>query len=196
MKLYGTTTSPYVRRVRALALEVGLPTELVDTATDAGMAALRDVSPIRKVPTARIDDKTLWDSAAITDYVVATRGLAELRPVRDAVAETQLRLAIDGALDAAINVFYLERDGVDVNAVAYTQKQNERVVSCLTYVASSLKGGFCTDDPRFGVTEIALATTLEWFIFRNRYPVDTIPALAEAMAVHRERASLVATRPG
>ena len=50
MKLYGTTTSPFVRRVRVVAAEVGEPVELVNTAPDIGQAQLREVSPIRKVP--------------------------------------------------------------------------------------------------------------------------------------------------
>ena len=55
MKLYGTTTSPFVRRVRVVAAEVGEPIEIIDTATDAGQAKLREVSPIRKVPVAVIE---------------------------------------------------------------------------------------------------------------------------------------------
>ena len=59
MKLYGTTTSPFVRRVRAVAAEIGEPVELVNTASDAGQAQLREVSPIRKVPVAVIDGRRI-----------------------------------------------------------------------------------------------------------------------------------------
>ena len=46
MRLYGTLTSPYVRRVRIVATEIGVPCELV--APDA--ALLHAVTPIWKVP--------------------------------------------------------------------------------------------------------------------------------------------------
>ena len=46
MKLYGTTTSPFVRRVRVAALELGHTFDLVNTAHDDGQAALRAASPI------------------------------------------------------------------------------------------------------------------------------------------------------
>ena len=54
MTLYGTTTSPYVRRVRVVTLELGLPLTWVDTFTDAGQAALRARSPVWKVPVVEI----------------------------------------------------------------------------------------------------------------------------------------------
>ena len=118
MKLYGTNTSPYVRRVRVLALELGVDTEMVDTFSEAGQATLRAVSPIFKVPTAEIGGRVVWDSAAITAQLLETHGHGDVRPAKDAVRESNIRNAIDGALDAAINVFYLERDGVDVKSVA------------------------------------------------------------------------------
>jgi glutathione S-transferase len=52
IRLYGTTTSPFVRRVRVVAMERGLDFALTDTATPAGQAKLREQSPIWKVPVA------------------------------------------------------------------------------------------------------------------------------------------------
>ena len=54
MKLYGTTTSPFVRRVRVVATEVGQAFDLINTAHDAGTAALKAVSPIWKVPVVEV----------------------------------------------------------------------------------------------------------------------------------------------
>lgn len=196
MKLYGSYTSPYVRRVRVLAQEIGVPFEIVDTTTEDGAAALRARSPINKVPAAEIDGHVIWDSSAIAAHLLATRGHGPLRQVVDPIRESNLKNAIDGALDAAINVFYLEREGVSAKEVPYLRKQNDRVKASLEHVAHALRrGGYLTDDPRVGYGEIALVTTLEWFVFRKRYPVETIPELAEAMRVHADRPSFVATRP-
>src|SRR6185436_16549189 len=74
MKLYGTTTSPFVRRVRVVAAEVGEQVERIDTASDAGQAKLREVSPIRKVPVAVIDGRTIYDSRVINEWLTTTRG--------------------------------------------------------------------------------------------------------------------------
>lgn len=59
MKLYGTTTSPFVRRVRIVAEEIGEPIEWINTAVEAGQAQLRALSPIRKVPIAVIDGRVV-----------------------------------------------------------------------------------------------------------------------------------------
>src|SRR5262245_36875818 len=98
MKLYGTTTSPFVRRVRVIAAEIGEPVERVETATDEGQGHLRAISPIRKVPVAIIDDRLIYDSRAIIDYLTTTRGYGSIEPPRDRWRENNLVAAIDAAL--------------------------------------------------------------------------------------------------
>src|SRR5437762_11207301 len=78
MKVYGTTTSPFTRRVRVVAAEIGEPIDRIETSTDEGQNALRAISPIRKVPVAMIDDRLIYDSLAIIDYLTMTRGYGEI----------------------------------------------------------------------------------------------------------------------
>ncbi len=79
VKLYGTTTSPVrARRVRVVAEEVGEPVDRIDTATEAGMAALRAISPIHKVPIAIVDERPIFDSRAIIAWLVTSRGWHDL----------------------------------------------------------------------------------------------------------------------
>jgi glutathione S-transferase len=101
MKLYGTTTSPFVRRVRVVAAEVGEPLERVETATDEGQGQLRAISPIRKVPVAMIDERMIYDSRAIIDYLTLTRGYGGIEPPRDQWREQNLVNAVDAALGSA-----------------------------------------------------------------------------------------------
>src|SRR6478672_6182552 len=125
MKLYGTTTSPFVRRVRIVAAELGEPVELVDTATEEGTRALQAVTPLWKVPVAELDGELLFDSRVICDALVAARGWGPLRP--SVAADANLRTVADGALDSAINWFYLvRRDGAETD-LPYLRKQRERV---------------------------------------------------------------------
>ena len=93
MKLYGTTTSPFVRRVRVVAAEVGEPVERIDTAPDAGQAQLREVSPIRKVPVAVIDGRTIYDSRVINEWLTTTRGFHGLAPAHDRWREEKATLS-------------------------------------------------------------------------------------------------------
>ena len=184
MKLFGTTTSPFVRRVRVVAAEVGEPIELVITPPDQ----LGAVSPIRKVPVAQLGDRTIFDSRAIIDWLTITRGWGELAPPRDAWQEGNLVNAIDAAADSVIQVFYLRRDGIAVDGTPFAKRQLERADAIFQWLAPQLR----TD--AFGLPEITTVCMLDWMDFRQQYPTER--AGCERMrAAWRERTSLVQTRP-
>ena len=188
MKLYGTTTSPFVRRVRIVAAEVGEPIELVNTAPDAGQAQLREVSPIRKVPVAMFGERTIFDSRAIIDWLVTTRGWGQLAPPRDVWHEHNLVNAIDAAADSVIQVFYLRRDGVAIDGNAFATRQFERADAIFAWLAPQLR----TD--AIGLPEVSAICMLDWMDFRKQYATERA-GCEHVRAAWRERASLAATRP-
>lgn len=194
MKLFGSTTSPFVRRVRVVAAELGEPVDLVNTATDAGQAALREVSPIGKVPVAQISGRTLFDSRVIIDWLTNVHGWGALRPPSDRWREANQINAIDAALESAIQVFYLRRDGLDVMSVPFGPRQMDRIATIFEWLTRELAEG------RFGaglgLPEISLLATLDWMELRDVYPVARHEAAFGALrATYRERPSLAATRP-
>lgn len=195
MKLYGTTTSPFVRRVRVVAEEVGVQLERIDTAPDAGQAALREVSPIRKVPVAVIDGRTIYDSHVIIDYLTTTRGWHDLAPPRDIWQQHNLINAIDAAQDAAIQLFYLRRDGVAVDGSPYATRQLDRIDAITTWLAAQLVPDRTSFGFGFGLPELALISTLDWMDFRNTWDTRRASALDGVRATWKSRPSLVATRP-
>ena len=188
MKLYGTTTSPFVRRVAVVAAEVGEPVERFDTATEAGQARLREVTPIRKVPVAEIDGRTLFDSRVIIEWLVTTRGWGGVVPPRDRWHEANLLNAIDGAVDSIIQLFYLRRDGVPVDGTAYAERQLARADAIFAWLVPQLRSDV------FGLPEISVVCSLDWIEFRKQYPVERA-GLDAVRAAWRERPSLAATRP-
>lgn len=179
MHLYGSYTSPYVRRVRILAEGLGVPYEMSDVATEAGQAAMRAVNPLWRVPTAVFGPgDVVWDSQAILVSLVRRHGWGAFRPAADADREANLVNAINGALDSAVNVFYLKKDGVDVGAVPYLVKQRARVDAAMGWVEAQLRDDASFVDGRPGFAELALFTTLGWMRFRDTWPVAAHPALA------------------
>src|SRR6266545_7624920 len=159
MKLHGTTTSPYVRRVRVVAAELGVPLELSITASPAGQAALRALTPIWKVPIAEIGGQVVFDSRVIIERLVREHGYGALRPPGAGTAgwvrEHNLISVVDAALDAAINVRYLELEGIEASRAPYLTKQRERAATCLGWLAGELRGQWLTDEPRLGLAEVA-----------------------------------------
>jgi glutathione S-transferase len=189
MKIFGTTTSPFVRRVRVVATEVGEAVDRIDTASDAGQQALREVTPIRKVPVAVVDGRTLFDSRVIIDWLVTTRGWGDLAPPRDPWREQNQLNAIDAALDAVIQLFYLRRDGVPIEGSPYETRQLERADAIFAWLAGQLS------TERFGLPELALVSALDWMDFRKSYPTERAKPLERVRGAWAERPSLVATRP-
>jgi glutathione S-transferase len=205
--IYGTTTSPYVRRVRVVAHELGLAHELIDTSSDAGQAELRRRSPIWKVPAAELDGQLMFDSRVICDVLVARHGGGQLSRVEQ-IGERNLITVVDGALDSLINCFYLARDGVDAENVAYLRKQQQRAASALAWIDAQVNDGRLGPpvpiealdgpmglDPGFGLPEIALATAAAWMRFRATYPIERHPGVLACLERCEARASFAATRP-
>ncbi len=177
-----------MRRVRVVAAEVGEPVDRVDTATDAGMAQLREVSPIRKVPVAVVGERTIYDSRVIIDWLTITRGWGELAPPRDAWREQNLINALDAALDAVIQLFYLRRDGVAVDGTPYATRQLDRADAIFAWLVPQLRTA------SLGLPEISLVCALDWMDFRKTYPTERAKA-EHVRAAWRERPSLATTRP-
>src|SRR5690606_4313097 len=170
MKLYGTTTSPFVRRVRVVAAEVGEQVDLVNTAPEAGQAELRVVSPIRKVPVAIVDGKLLYDSHVIIDALIEKYGLGALAPTTDRWQQHNLINAIDAALYSVIQLFYLRRDGIAIDGTPYAQRQLERTDAIFAWLGTQLAADGTSFSGGFGLPELALVSTLDWMEFRQTYP--------------------------
>ena len=81
MILYGSSVSPFVRKVLAYAAEKGIALEFKGLglgSTDEGFLA---ASPFRKMPAFSDGDYTLADSSAIVQYLEALHPSPELIPV-------------------------------------------------------------------------------------------------------------------
>lgn len=196
LTLYGTVTSPYVRRVRVVALELGLEVDLVDTFTDQGAEQLRALNPIWKVPSARLGEQTLFDSAFITRYLLRHHGPSPMAAWdEDDVALQNLTTVIDGALDALINVFYLAKDDVTPEQASYVAKQEARAESAMGWIDAKLPESLLVPETPLGLPALALYTTVDWMGFRDTYDVSRHPRIVRFMTALADRPSLRETAP-
>lgn len=196
LTLYGTTTSPYVRRVRVVAHELGIDVDLINTFDDDGQTRMRAVNPVWKVPTATVGELSILDSSTICEYLVNQRGPGELERFNaENVHERNLMTVIDGALDSLINAFYLARDGVTAEASSYAAKQKDRATNAMQWLEQWATGPWLSQVQKLGLPEIAMVTTLEWMQFRETYDVSKHPKLVELAKHWADRESFASTRP-
>jgi len=200
--LYGTTTSPFVRRVRVVALEKGSELGLVPTQTDEGQAQLRRVSPIWKIPVATFDDgRVVYDSRVIIDELTRD-GWGSMRApatdLRGRVDEENVINMIDEALLALVRRFYTTKDGGSVDN-PWFDKEQARTTAILTHLDSLVVGDHLTarnaQDGGFGRVELAVVSALEWIAFRKTFDLSTTPKLQALVSSWATRPSLVHTQP-
>jgi glutathione S-transferase len=179
-RLYGTTTSPYTRKIRILLRAAGLPAELVDTRTEDGAAALARVAPLGKVPVVETDGhggapQVIADSSLIAAWLWAHHAPA-LRAAGFVVApdawdDRALAIAVEGALDAAINRFYLLRDKLPDQG--YVTRQGDRVQTTLAWLDARM--------PAFArpmtAASLSLGCALDWIVFRAVADLARFPRL-------------------
>lgn len=174
IRLYGSFTSPFVRRVAYVIQILELTYHQVDTMAERGQEELRKKSPIWKVPLVEIDGVRLWDSRTIIEYLFEKNGAGSFRLPKGEGKwrEANLIQAVDAALESAINVFYLAKDGIQPSDSTYLKKQQDRVHSILEWIKTELNENYFTSEKKLGLSELVLYTTLDWLRFRNAYPVS------------------------
>lgn len=78
--LYGVSASPFVRKVRVVLAEKGIPHEREDVVPVNVSAEYRKISPLGKIPAMRDGDRALCDSSIICAYLERTHPEPALYP--------------------------------------------------------------------------------------------------------------------
>jgi glutathione S-transferase len=193
MELYHAPTSPFARKVRVAAHELGLSDRLtlvrVDPWTDQ---RLRAINPLSKVPTLVLEDGTvLFESAVICDYLDALGG-RRLHPADGAERWRTLLLQglADGAMTAMGRLFADERKSAGQPGDAMQARFHAARDASL----DRLEGTALRSDPLIG--EIAVAALLGYldFRWRDRDWRSGRPALARWFERFEARPSMTRTR--
>jgi glutathione S-transferase len=183
MKLYGSYTSPFVRHCRIALLETELACDFIET--DQASSAAQ--SPTKRVPFLEDGDIFLTDSSSILKHIREKSGASFLSSTR----ELDLFSMINTALDATVNLFFLERDGVDLQAYEYTRRQAARIESSLT----ELNALALPAQAPYSDVDLRLACYLFWALFRKRINIDAHENLQQFLAGMNKYPSFTNTAP-
>lgn len=196
-RLFGSPTSPFVRKVRVLLHEAGLSENVCfervdprDTATE-----LRAHNPLGKVPTFICEEGSLFDSGVICEWICdrnreARRLLPEARRWR--ILTTQA--LGDGLLDAGLLVRQEVLRERSARSATWIAQQTDRMSAAI----ARLDEDSAWRDGDIDLGQIAVACALGWVDFRlPRIDWGTKhPQLREWYLSIASRPSLTCTRPG
>jgi glutathione S-transferase len=194
MDLWYAPTSPFARKVRVAAHELGLADQLrlveVDPWTDA---RLRAFNPLGKVPTLVLDDgQAVWESGLIAERLEAVTGghamFPPLGPQR--WRALSLQALADGACTAAGRLFADENRRPDERSEAMLVRFRQAIEASLDH----LEIAELADVPTIG--EVSVAVLLGYLQFRWPHRAWTAgrPRLASWYGAFSGRESMVETR--
>jgi glutathione S-transferase len=201
MRLFASTTSPFVRKVRVLMQELGLAEkcEIVNLVTSPHEpdATLAEANPLVKLPTLELDDGTmLYDSAVICEYLDTVHGRGKFVPDSGVQRWRVLRMQAlaDGITDAGVLLRYeLAMRPEEKRWEAWIAGQRQKVMQGLTQLEASLD----RLEGELDLGGITVACMFGWLEFRNIVPElrHMFPHLSAWNDTTQKRPSLASTKP-
>lgn len=201
MKLIGSLTSPYVRKIRIVLAEKKIDYEFVlDSPWEAGnqVAAL---NPLGKVPVLILDDdSTLFDSRVIAEYLDAVAPNNRLIPAsgRERISVKRWEALADGIMDSAVAVRNESLRPAEKQEAGNIKLHYNAVTRALAYAADQLGAKQWCEGASVTLADLAMASALVYLDLRqaDRDWRGAHPNLAAWFARMSERASLRATLAG
>lgn len=188
MKLIGSTTSPYVRKVRLVLHDLGIPFELEQVSALAPESAskLEAINAARRVPILETEDGIIFDSTIICEYLLAKQG-------KEINLSTKLNLRlIDELCDSAILLYQQKLWNSDKNwETKFSKNQLSRVTSVLNGLESKVANNDLNQ-----MEKDWLLCVLDWITFRDffNWSIDH-KALDKFHKSHKSQERYLSTSP-
>ncbi|HVC38150.1 MAG TPA: glutathione S-transferase N-terminal domain-containing protein [Gammaproteobacteria bacterium] len=170
MKLIGSLTSPYVRKVRVVLAEKEIDCQLLLEDVWAADTKIQQSNPLGKVPCLILDDDSaLYDSRVICEYLDAFPPVNSLIPPAfpERILVRRWEALADGVLDAGVLVRleHTQREPAQ-RSEAWLERQRRKVTAGLAAMAQDLGSSDGCLGGRFTLADIALGCALGWLSFR------------------------------
>ena len=170
MKLIGSVTSPYVRKVRVVLAEKKLDYVFELENVWSADTKISATNPLGKVPCLVMEDgSAMYDSRVIAEYLDTLTPVCKLLPAnsRDRANVKVWEALADGVLDAAVLAF-LERTKrpEELRYQEWVDRQMGKVRAGLAVMADNLgEQPFCMGI-HYTLADVAVGCTLGWLAFR------------------------------
>ena len=201
MKLIGSTTSPYVRKVRIVMAEKKLDYQFVLDDVWAPDTAIGESNPLGKVPCLVMEDGgAVFDSRVIVEYLDTLTPVGKLIPTsgRERAEVKCWEALADGMSDAAILMRIEDTQrSADQRSTSWLARQQRKVDGALQAMSAGLGDGPWCNGNHYSLADIAVGCALGWIEFRRPELTwrDDYPNLARLVDKLAERPSFRETAP-
>jgi glutathione S-transferase len=171
MKLLGTHTSPYVRKVRLVLLEKNIShTYLVDAPREPDSQAAR-ANPLARIPALILDDETcVFDSPVIAEYLDTLNDTPILIPRNDALARMRVKrweALADGIMDSAVMVRIESIRPAEKQDADIFTRHNNAITHALEFIANQLGQAEWCEGQTITLGDLALVSALIYLDLRQ-----------------------------
>lgn len=200
MKLIGSYTSPYVRKVRVVLAEKKIEADFEIESPWTPDSHVPDHNPLGKIPILLLDDGTsLFDSRVIVEYLDNVTPNNKLMPApnRERMEVKRWEALADGLLDAGVAAVLEAKRPAGEKSLAQIARQQDKIQRALDYMAKELGDGPWCMGTHFSLADITLGVALGYLDFR--FPDldwrSTRPGLARVFDKLMQRPSFAETVP-
>ena len=189
MQLYGSTTSPYVRRFRILFTKqsINFDFKLLKIMETEDRKFLKTISPTLKIPVLSHDGNNIADSRVIFNYITT-----EVLEEKTSFQDNNFITIIDGINDSLIQLFLIEMSNPDIlNNLTYNKINTERVALSLEHLNDHIQSFNGLE----GYKEISLMCLIDWINFRNRLDLSPYPKLMAYFNQNKNDSDFISTDP-
>ena len=169
MKLIGSLTSPYVRKVRIVMADKKLDYRLELENVWASDTSIQQYNPLGKVPCLLMDDGgALFDSRVIVEYLDTLSPVSRLipQPGRDRAAVKCWESIADGILDACVTVVKEQQRPNEQQSPEWIERQLGKVTASLTAMDASLGDHAWCMGVNYSLADVAVGCALGYLDLR------------------------------
>ncbi|WP_153109315.1 glutathione S-transferase [Propionivibrio limicola] len=170
MKLIGSLTSPFVRKVRVVLSEKKIEYEFGLDSPWSGDTQVPDFNPLGKVPVLLLDDDTaLFDSRVICEYLDNVAPNNKLMPAtnRERTEVKRWEALADGVCEAAGNIFLERKRPAEQQSADWIVRQESKIIRGLDYMSDELGENAWCMGTHFTLADIASGCALGYLAFRS-----------------------------
>lgn len=169
MKLIGTVTSPYTRKVRVALAEKRMECEFITDSPNTPDSMIARYNPLGKIPVLVLDDEnTIFDSRVIVEYLDNATPGNRLIPEekRPRIQVRRWEALADGCTDAAIALVNEKKKLAAQQSPEWITRQQGKLDRSLQAMADDLAAkSWCAGD-FFTLADIAVGCCLGWLELR------------------------------